>query len=579
KVAFESRPNHHVTANLYLPSTGKRPCPSVLVPCGHSPNGKAYPSYQSACVLLAKNGFAALIVDPICQGERYQFLDASGKPATGGGTMAHTLLDVGAKLVGSGSVAYEAWDNIRAVDYLVSRPEVDPTRIGCTGNSGGGTQTTFLMALDDRINVAAPACYLMTREAVFDTIGPADGCQHLANEGLHGIEQGDYIAMRAPKPTIILAAERDFFDINATSVAFREAKRLYAVLGFAARVDLFAADEEHGFGKPLRQAAVWWMRRWLLDDDSPVVEPELNLQKEQDLWVTETGQVGSHWKGEVTVADLNLRRAKELAPERARFWKDNGRAECLAEVKRLIGFRDERTTLSVETKGAIAREDCRVEKLLIQRAGQTPVPALLFLPKGKSGKLPAILYVDGRGKRVEAVPGGAASKLASQGRVVLSIDARGFGETTDDPSEGHAKYWNCEHRNAMIAMHIGRPLLGQRVEDVLDALEALVAREDVDKGRIQIVGIGQAGPVALHAAAIDERFGEATIDRSIASWIDLVAAPLGHDHLTHVVPFALTRYDLPDLVRAIAPRKVRVIRPVDGYGKPREETAAASRDH
>ncbi len=149
KVIYESRPRHRVTANLYVPTTGDRPWPGVLVACGHSENAKAWDKYQAVSALMAKNGLVALCYDPICQGERHQLLEAPRH-----GTTTHTLLNVGSLFVGRSVVGYEAWDGVRSIDYLLSRPEVDGGKpVGMTGTSGGGTQTVFLMALDDRIGL------------------------------------------------------------------------------------------------------------------------------------------------------------------------------------------------------------------------------------------------------------------------------------------------------------------------------------------------------------------------------------------------------------------------------------------
>src|SRR5262245_55749793 len=144
KVIYESRPSHHVTAILYLPE-GKPPFPGVLVPCGHSINGKAAEPYQRVCILMAKNGLAVLCYDPIGQGERLQLLTREGKPAVPASTSEHTMVGVGALLVGRNTASYRIWDGIRSLDYLAGRPEVDPQRLGCTGNSGGGTLTAYLM--------------------------------------------------------------------------------------------------------------------------------------------------------------------------------------------------------------------------------------------------------------------------------------------------------------------------------------------------------------------------------------------------------------------------------------------------
>ena len=206
KILYESQPGHHVTANLYLPTTGEPPYPGVLLACGHSENGKAYPAYQATAALMAKNGLATLCYDPISQGERIQL---PGAPQYG--TTTHTLLDLGALLVGRSTVWYELVDGMRSLDYLRSRAEVDPEKpIGLTGTSGGGTQTTFLMAADPRIGPAAPSCYLMTRLRKFETVGPADGCQWLPGEGARRIDHFDYCVMRADKPTLVLAARDDF---------------------------------------------------------------------------------------------------------------------------------------------------------------------------------------------------------------------------------------------------------------------------------------------------------------------------------------------------------------------------------
>ena len=179
KILFESQPQHYVTAAMYLPqAVGQHPC--VLVPCGHAQNGKAGVLYQRVCTLLARNGLAAFCYDPIGQGERSQLLDSAGK-AKYGCTQEHTILGMGSILLGINTARYRIFDGMRALDYVVSRPDVDPTRIGCTGNSGGGTLTSYLMALDPRIACAAPSCYLTSFERLLMTHGPGDALElHLS---------------------------------------------------------------------------------------------------------------------------------------------------------------------------------------------------------------------------------------------------------------------------------------------------------------------------------------------------------------------------------------------------------------
>ena len=316
----------------------------------------------------------------------------------------------------------------------------------------------------------------------------------------------------------MLAATNDFFDIRGTWESVREAKRLASILRHGERIDILEVPGGHGYGPAQREAALRWMRRWLMGIDDQPFEGEIKIEKDQDLWCTKTGQVLTELKG-ASIWDFTIARAEELAPRRAAFWKDNPRAKCLAEVKRLAGIRPRRLKAEVEAVGMVERAGCRIEKLVLRRKGEVPVPALLFIPKGERGKLPAVLYIDGRGKARDARPGGPVEKLVGEGRVVLSIDVRGCGETE---ARKPSRYWHPEYSIAYLAIHLGRPLLGQRVEDAREGLELLLARPDVDPSRVRVVGIERGGPVALHLAAIDSRVAEVVVERSIESWMDVV---------------------------------------------------------
>ncbi|MFP6603722.1 MAG: acetylxylan esterase, partial [Pirellulaceae bacterium] len=191
-----------------------------------------------------------------------------------------------------------------------------------------------------------------------------------------------------------------------------------------------------------------------------------------------------------------------------------------------------------------------IEKLVLQRPGEIPVPALIFMPKQLKGKHPATLYVDARGKGTDANSGGAIEQLVASGQIVLSIDLRGFGETRDVKQK--TAYYTSDFRSGMWSLHIGQTLLGQRVEDTLAALKVLAAHPRVDAKAIDVVGIQQAGPVVLHAASLDPGFSAVTLRDSIRSWVDdIVAGPLQTDVIGQVVPHALKKYDLPDLAERL----------------------------
>lgn len=554
KVIYQSRPRHHVTANLYLPSeisgvSAGELVPGALVPCGHSANGKAYESYQSAGILLAKNGIAALVYDPIAQGERHQLLDIDSHSVN-----EHILVGVGALAVGWNTATFRVWDGVRSLDYLASRPEVDPERLGCTGNSGGGTMTTWLMAIDPRIRVAAPSCFVTSLERLFATIGPQDAEQHFARQGVLGIDHTDFITMRAPKPTIILAAEKDFFDIGGTRQAFIEARAVYGTLGHADNVGFFSYGDGHGFSRPRREAAVRWMRRWLADDDRPIEEAEPTLQSEEALRVSPTGQVVRDHNDEVTVTEIVAAEARRLAAARTSLPHQHDLTAMRSEVSRRLGMDDVPAATLVGTVGtAIQRDGYRIERLRLERAGGVPLPALLFIPDTDATTRSATLVVDGDGKAASAAAGGVCEQLVREGRLVLSIDAAGWGETGSQTSADRA--YNPTYRAAMLAIHVGEPLLAWRTSDALSALAWLSGRDDVDGADVMLVGIGKGGPVVLHAAVLDAANPHVETIGSIGSWeADVVADPTAMNLIEVVVPGALEAYDLPDLLRLLGDR-------------------------
>lgn len=576
KVIYESRPQHHVTALFYIPE-GPTPVPGVLFPCGHSANGKAADAYQHACILLAKNGLAVLCYDPIGQGERIQLLDTVGKPAVAGSTSEHTMVGVGALLVGQSTAGYRIWDGIRSLDYLASRPEVDPKRLGCTGNSGGGTLTAYLMALDDRIAVAAPSCYITSLERLFATIGPQDAEQNITGQVAFGMEHSDYVTMRAPRPTLICVGTQDFFDITGAWTTYRESKLIYGLLGHGERVDLFEFNDKHGFSQPRREAAMRWMRRWLLDkNDSPVEVPG-PIRTDLEAQCTRTGQVLADFNG-ISAFDLNAKRERELAAKRGEL----SPSQLVANVRRLTGI-DQAAIRAAKPQamGYVARESLvAVQKVMYETEPGITVPGLNFtsrvpIPKERAlgaPVAPLVIYLHGDGKDAHAAAGGPIEKIIRDAEdpltSVLALDLRGMGETAPAalPASTRPNYFGVDTKEAWLGIHLNRPLLGQRVADVIAVLNMLRSKPGV--GDIHLIGVGSAGPIALHVAALDPRIAQVTLERSVVSWSAVARTPVTQNQLTNVVPFALEKYDLPDLAASLAPRPLTIRGVTDPAGKP-----------
>ncbi len=550
KVIYESRPTHHVSAVLYLPE-GKGPFPAVLVPCGHSDKGKAEEAYQRISQLLVRNGLAVLCYDPIGQGERMQLLNDDGKPAIKGNTTEHTMAGIGALLVGWSCASFRIWDGIRSIDYLESRPEVDARRIGCTGNSGGGTLTSYLMAIDERIAVAAPSCYVTTLERLLATIGPQDAEQNITGQIAFGMEQTDYVTMRAPKPTLICTGTQDFFDIQGSWTTFREAKQLYGMIGHAERVDLIEYNDKHGFSRPRREAATRWMRRWLLGIDDAIVEADFPVFTEEELRCTKSGQVLADLKGK-SVFDLDIERENTLAAKRG------GRSkEQLTEfVRGALGLPKQIAAAeALPSSGRIHRGDYEVGKGVLTVDGGFKLPYVL-MSSGPSTRS-RVLAMSGDGKAALTAAGGPFEKRVNDGHPVVALDLRGLGETAP---EGKSPF-GADVKEAFLGILLNRPLLGQRVADVLSVNEGM-------GGECILAASGATVPVALHAAALDPRIPELRLEKGILSWSSVVKARVTANQMGNVVPGALQVYDLPDLAALMAPRKLTIQDPVDPAGRP-----------
>ena len=560
KVLYESQPGVWVSGLMYVPA-GKGPFPAVLFACGHSGNGKAYEQYQRGPSLLARNGIAAFCYDPIGQGERGQILDDQGKQRYSS-TLEHTLVGVGAMLVGRNTAYYRVYDGMRAIDYLQGREDIDGSRIGCTGTSGGGTLTSYLMALDDRIVAAAPSCYLTSLERLLITEGPQDAEQNVAAQLAFGMNHAEYVIMRAPKPTLICCATRDFFDISGTWDTFRQAKRAYARLGAAESMDLVESDDDHGFNAPHRVAMVRFMRHYLLGADGPIEDIDMPMLPDEELRCTPEGQV-LRMEGTRSVLALNADHEAALAANRQGLWESSPVGEMLRSVRNASRIRPlaELSEPVVERRESLERDGCQVDKVVLCPEPGIDLPALAFVPGAVRG--PAVLWLDPQGKHAGAEPGGPIEALAKQGRLVLAVDLRGVGETRPVSRYGEewARLFGPEWQESFLAYMLDKPLLAQRAEDVLVAARFLAAYPGLaDRVPVDVVAIGELGPPALHAVALEpDAFGVLTLRRCIDSWATVVRNPELTGQLANAVHGALKTYDLPDLVRSLPEGRVVMV--------------------
>ena len=555
KIIFESMPKRYVTANLYIPA-GEGPFPVAVEMCGHGLGGKI-PASQAA-VLFALNKIAVMVVDPIGQGERIQFVDKNSQSLTRGSTTEHTLLNEGANLLGSSLAAYEYWDNHRAIDYLVARKDIDKSRIGVYGSSGGGTQTAYMVGLDDRIKVASVCSYFTQRERVLEIFGPSDGCQHIPYEGREHLEIADFVLMMAPKPVLIMSGLYDFVDYWGATRAFAELKNGYTVLGSPDKVGMVTIEGGHGMPKTKREALVTWFRKWMYNDNTPVEETQKNTIPSEDLICTSTGQVITSVTDQISIPDYHLNLSEQYNIQRNEFMK-KGKTAVKDKVVELLGLSFPYEKIVAEQTGFMKMRNYDLFKFQIIRPGQMPVPCVVIYPEGARQNSPVVIYLNESGKDGILVDDQTLNSFINKNEILVAADLRGYGETTDPLILNDTKYRNHEYRNAMISMHIGKPIMGQRVIDIISLLDFTDTNDLLKGHKVSVVANGSYGPALVHAAFLDQRIDKAEISGSVKSFNDFLKNPMQRDIYTNVLYGVLKYYDLKNLIDISGKNRVRFV--------------------
>src|SRR5262245_59956472 len=483
KVIFESLPGLFVTANLYRPDRQGR-YPAVLFPLGHWDEGKV--AAQLTAANLAAKGFVVLAFDPLGQGERQQAYDRRlGRSLAGGSVIQHFMNGATSLLIGQSFARYRIWDAKRALDYLLSRPEVDPEKVGCTGCSGGGTITTYISALDPRIKVAAPACYMNSFRVLFKgSVGDSE--QSLPNFLSSGLDQADYVELFAPKPWLIASTLEDFFTPEGARLVYEEARRWYQIYGAEEKVRWVVGPGQHGTPREVREAIYEWMIRWLKEGKGDWREQTVKLYPDHELQVTRSGQVADEPQSrdlyQHILEDYRKRKRQGSAPE------------LMAEIRKLIPA-NESKPLALKTLTESGDEQIITERIAIETEPGLEIAGTLYIPRSP-GRKGAVLVV-GAGRIASLARG-----FAKAGRVAPELSPRGPA-TNRDSSRPLVGEWITNTR----AWLIGRNLPAMRAYDIMRGVDALAARSDVDPSSIAAVAQGVSGVRVLVGAARDARIG------------------------------------------------------------------------
>ncbi len=561
KLLYESQPGMFVTANLYVPTTGRPPYPAVLHSTGHSVAAKNRAFYQTLSIGLVKHGFVVLTYDPAGQGERRIFYDPELEDSkVGGTTTEHQMVGSQSLLAGESLARQMILDGMRGIDVLESLPEVDARRIGITGCSGGGTLTTYLAALDERAAVAAPACYITSWEDQLQAdTGPQDAEQQFPDLLRNGYDHADFVTAFAPKPYLICSTDEDFFPLSGARKTYQEARRMWALLGAPERIEWFHEPGGHGMPQATREAIYGWMKRWLADGPpGPAPEPPIRTEYEQALNVTPTGQLATSFGGE-TASSINLRRYGAWPrPDR------HGPEALRKAVLETTRAETARPAVAAERAGRAARRGYTLERLVYRYAEGRFVPAAMAIPERSNGK--AVVWTGGPASRAFS-EGSDPDRLAGLGYTVLAIDAFGRGETAPQWRAYSEAWFGRAEKLAWLGLMVGRPLMGLRLEDISAGVDLLEKEGRAPKG---IVGFGKgAGAVEmLHAAFLDPRITALALEDMPLSYHAFATAPIHRQLFDVVLPGVLGRYDLPDLAAAVAPRPVWIVNARSPMGPP-----------
>jgi hypothetical protein len=528
KVVFESLPGLAVTALLYVPDA-PGPRPAVLVPCGHSPLGKAYPKYQEIAGRLARRGYVVLCWDPVGQGERSQFWDeARGRSRYNLVCGEHAVLGNLATLAGASLARWEIWDGVRAVDYLLTRPEVDPSRLAITGTSGGGFQSTWIGALDERVGVVAPSCFPTTlpmrmANRIFEDpdSDPEQDPFGLVSEG---VDHEGLLLLAHPRPLHVSAAVLDFVPIEGTRMALRQVAPFYRRSGIPDRVVLKEGYHKHGYSDENQASAFAFLDRW---SGLPVHRalPEVRTLPPEILRCTPSGQVRVDLPGRslVDVIRDHYHATRESAAWRlADRYYGNGYPgvrswPVLAGEGRSVPGAVTWEAVGSTTFGAFSLDRYRLdhEGLVLPLVHVHPASAATGAGGPTGGRRAVVLDFGLAGKAGPAEWPSLLRQL-EQGHDVVTFDPRGLGETRmryratsiDDPdlapADEEAAY--ASPLSGVLANHVynsillGRPYLLEVIEDI--EIVTRFSRVHLGAREVRVSGRGEAAVIASAAADV-----------------------------------------------------------------------------
>jgi len=553
KLLLQTRPGIWMTANAYIPDgQGKRP--AVLCVHGHWPKAKQDPVVQDRCLGLVKLGFFVLAVDAFGAGER-----AIGK-ALGeyhGEMVAATLLPVGLPLSG-----LQVYENMRAVDYLQTRPEVDGSKIGITGASGGGNQTMYAGAFDERFACVVPVCSVGTYQAYLR----AACCMcEVVPGALQFTEEAGILGLVAPRGLMIINATKDAFQfsIGEAEKSIAAARTVFELLESSDHLRHTTFESPHAYNQPMREAMYGWMTLHLKGEGKgdPIPEPEHQTEDPELLRCFPEETRPDDWVTLPKFAAAESRAVlKKLQSEKHQHIEHWQATEQFLRFRldQLLGGVQPHRKVSVQKQPAAQGA---VQTYLISPEPGIQISAVHHPGKRKEPKTAVILDMEGT---FHAADTELVKELKATGWDVVFTELRATGQYAVLPNKvGRAP----DHNSAEWSLWLGRPMLGQWVRDVHAIFEALAEQAPQLVENLHLVGLGPAGTVALAAAVFDERVAGVACIGSLASLV--TETPYQNQRLGILVPGSLRKAgDLAQWSALLAPRRLVMAAAVQANAEP-----------
>jgi len=539
KVWFQSLPGFYVGGSLFRP-TDPQPQghPGIISPHGHSALGRLNESeaasYQARGLSFARIGCTAFMWDMIDYNDSARHLSGAYEEETYGVVHREPWQHATDErmLWNFNSLGFQLWNCIRALDFIAELPEVDPARLACTGESGGGTQTYNLYAVDDRLAAAAPVCMVSAY------MQGGCGCENapLLRIDTNNVDIGATIA---PKPLLLVSSAQDWTQ-HTPDVEYPAIKKIYELYGAGERVEQVQVDAPHGYNKAMREAVYRWLARCF---DLPIaqdyVEEAYQTEPHENLLAFFDGLPAGAIDNHKDLLEQCIEATRELLvahyPDTLEKLEENRRV--LGEALRLaVGYDDSGATLMGDAEGE--REGLAyVDGVLMGDARGVEISLRTFRPAAPSGA--STLLVDPQGKG--ELDMGLVRGLLARGHMVYAIDSFATGHSVGEenaPPRGSTNFFTTFNRTDDA----------ERVCDIALTVRHLLA---VNEKEVHVVGFGPAGLWTLVAGAVLAR-QDAQLHFLIDANAFVTSSP--RDYLDHLpIPGMLRAGGLPNAAALVAP--------------------------